>query len=216
MALLSVVAVVLSGVAVYFLWKTLQATRQMILDTRRIGERQTKAYLGIGECQIMAGTDPSNISITVTVENSGNSPAIDVEVVVFGQAMNSNHVFADIHGNIPLPNIPAKSERTGGCQISLNQGTPAQYGPFLFSPNFDNLDKVNLHLVAFGYDVFDREIQENAARYSDGRSLGRAGIVGGTILTEGERFLRGEIWKFFQEDANKNRNKKRNEKPSGM
>lgn len=83
MSLLSIVAVALSAVAVWFVGKTLIATQKMARDTREIGEAQVRAYLTFDvekvEIAQKSNRDGTNLSVKFIgkVWNHGNSPAFD-------------------------------------------------------------------------------------------------------------------------------------------
>jgi hypothetical protein len=62
-----------------------RATQESVIETRRIGEEQTKAYLATTSCQLRwdKGAHPD---ITITHRNGGQTPATDIwEVVSFMQ-----------------------------------------------------------------------------------------------------------------------------------
>lgn len=76
MAILALVATAFSIIAVWLLWRTLEATQKSAQEVQRIGEAQTRAYLVItgGDFRFWElGYDGS-----VKVKNVGNSPAFCV------------------------------------------------------------------------------------------------------------------------------------------
>lgn len=85
-AFLGLVAVALSAIAVYFVWKTLTATRQLAGDTRAIGDMQNRAWLKCGltfPSGLLASKDSLPFGMKLEIENIGKSPAVDVLSDVF-------------------------------------------------------------------------------------------------------------------------------------
>lgn len=70
----------ISLLGVYFVWRTLVATREMAMDTRRTGEAQTTSYL-VMEYVI---TRPSNTAILVeySVKNVGITPSQQTKMTI--------------------------------------------------------------------------------------------------------------------------------------
>ncbi len=76
-----------TGLGVYFVWRTLKATQQMAIDTREIGEAQVRAYVHfkIEDIDIAAPPGlfkngqwsalPAVVTISGKLHNSGQSPA---------------------------------------------------------------------------------------------------------------------------------------------
>ncbi|MBD3678907.1 MAG: hypothetical protein HUJ27_10980 [Rhodobacteraceae bacterium] len=64
-------------VAVFLVWKTLVATQAMVIDARRIGEAQVRAYLTIEDCSIDPRREQEFVAWDVffKVRNCGQSPA---------------------------------------------------------------------------------------------------------------------------------------------
>ncbi|MEO3389151.1 hypothetical protein [Mesorhizobium sp. CAU 1741] len=100
MAVFSVAATVLTAVGVVLIWRTLVYTRRAaeaaaatveeaknattaakdaVAETRRIGEAQVRAYLGIEACTLERGTG-DDFLLKIAVKNSGQSPARDVTI----------------------------------------------------------------------------------------------------------------------------------------
>ena len=77
--LASLLAVVVSGLAVYWVKKTLEVTRGMARDTREMGERQIRAYLAVENVSVFVG--PEFIKIAWEIKNIGHSPAQHVKVL---------------------------------------------------------------------------------------------------------------------------------------
>ena len=83
MAKWAFVLMLMTGVGIYFLRETLVETRKVTLETRRIGEAQTRGYFSVIKAEyelpenteITATTDPHRKQkIIITVQNSGQSP----------------------------------------------------------------------------------------------------------------------------------------------
>jgi len=79
---------VLSAIAVYLLWKTLTAsqqtldtTREMMQDARKIGQAQVRAYLSIKIAKAFID-EKDGIVFEIEVQNTGNSPARGVHAIV--------------------------------------------------------------------------------------------------------------------------------------
>lgn len=54
----------------------------IIGETRRIGEAQTRAYLGVHNCRITLRKEECDMKIVLEIENTGNSPAYNLHAVV--------------------------------------------------------------------------------------------------------------------------------------
>jgi hypothetical protein len=74
----SLLAVIVSALAVYWVKKTFDVTQRMSLDTREIGEAQASAYASIGEAKVTLISSSLQLSVYAEVKNSGASPALDV------------------------------------------------------------------------------------------------------------------------------------------
>lgn len=93
MTLFSMLAVGVSGYAVYLVRQTYGATVAMAKDTRRIGEAQVRAYLSIEEAAVIPraiGQDVVSWDFHFTFKNSGQSPASKVTAGVAGQGIHTD------------------------------------------------------------------------------------------------------------------------------
>lgn len=83
MLVATVLMTIVTALGVYFVWRTLTATRTMAEDTREIGEAQVRAYAFATDFIIQN----ENNSIGLKIQNFGNSPCdvqfIDCTIVVF-------------------------------------------------------------------------------------------------------------------------------------
>ena len=72
-----------TGLGVYFVWRTLKATQQMAIDTRDIGEAQVRAYVEVSVASFSVPfPKPGKASVTFRVNNIGQSPAHNVSTSV--------------------------------------------------------------------------------------------------------------------------------------
>jgi hypothetical protein len=71
MMLLGIAGVILSGLAVFWVKKTLDVTRD-------VGRRQTRAYAGIEKAVVIA-SGPTGFRIAIVLKNWGNSPMREVD-----------------------------------------------------------------------------------------------------------------------------------------
>ena len=78
MSVWSLLAVIVSALAVYWVKKTFDVTQRMALETREIGEAQASAYASIGEAKVLLISSSLQLSVSAEVKNSGASPALDV------------------------------------------------------------------------------------------------------------------------------------------
>lgn len=76
MAVFGIAATFLSAVAVVLVKKTLDATREGVFETRRIGQAQTRAYLFSDKASYAIRKE--NIQFVIEIGNSGNSPATEI------------------------------------------------------------------------------------------------------------------------------------------
>jgi hypothetical protein len=77
----TVVMGVITTLGVVFVWQTLEATRQMALDTRRIGEAQVRAYLTFSGSEVAYGSEDGPATyflVRPRFKNTGQSPGMIV------------------------------------------------------------------------------------------------------------------------------------------
>lgn len=116
MAFLSLAAVVVSGSALYWVNETLKATRQMAVDTRRIGEAQVRAYLTIEECYAIPSKDGEEIffNLRCSVRNCGQSPARRLQASIFAENKKQSAGYV-------LPDIAAGGECNFSGRFSIDK-----------------------------------------------------------------------------------------------
>jgi hypothetical protein len=81
MLISTVVMGVITALGVVFVWQTLEATRQMALDTRRIGEAQVRAYLTFSKSEVAYGSETGPATyflVRPRFKNTGQSPGMVV------------------------------------------------------------------------------------------------------------------------------------------
>lgn len=159
--ILSLAQTVLGAFGAYLVWRTLRYNRiatEAALDavrvSRDIGEKQTRAYLGIREVSFSLDAEHEFPRLGIKLQNTGQSPARDVEVTV---KMNCTY-----HGGLILDqwSCPGFADIGSG---EKSDDDPVGLGDLklprdLLGENFEKLVNVRLDLVAFATDVFDQEI----------------------------------------------------------
>jgi hypothetical protein len=143
---------------------SLAQTRTAIRDTREIGEAQTRAYLHVRSVQVgPQALEPGNtIWVRVECENTGNSPALNLEAVA---TIVFTKVPRDATGarrnedpddplvlpiNIGFPDLSEKSKE------AESRGFPDHETERIAWPNLFSIDA---HIVVFGLDVFNKEVK---------------------------------------------------------
>lgn len=81
-AVVSVLTLMVIGGTLITTIKMLDAANQTVAATRDIGQKQTRAYLAITKHTERFIVDDASGKISVSVRNSGNSPALNAELVV--------------------------------------------------------------------------------------------------------------------------------------
>ncbi|MFN3835291.1 MAG: hypothetical protein ACK4NO_05265 [Glycocaulis sp.] len=94
--LASAIGLTLSGFGVILIYQTLNETRSLTRETRRIGEAQVRAYLSCTAGVAHIPTD--EVSLSITLENHGHSPAYDVTAIGVVNAISgfSEFIFEEI------------------------------------------------------------------------------------------------------------------------
>lgn len=113
MMIWSLLAVIVSGLAVYWVKRTFDVTQNMALDTRRIGEAQVRAYLDVQLSKVQAGQNGKSLwTFRVSLSNTGQSPASQIFVQVRVAAWGSfDTTFPDLgaggqfEGGIPVTGL---------------------------------------------------------------------------------------------------------------
>lgn len=152
----------LAAVALIFL--TLKDTRQMVLDTRVIGQAQVRAHLHleIVDASIKAidvnGIDHVEVVFTCKVHNTGNSPAHRLSVLYgisqsyVGEVMTANSDGSDLPAAIRgIAAIPSQGE----VSVELKRTFPAELQSFS-----ERGSHVGLRYVIKCFDVFNIEVYE--------------------------------------------------------
>lgn len=169
---------------VFLVWRTLVATQKMALDTQRIGEAQTRAYIGLQpdtfeeEWNIGASSVPH---VNFELKNSGNSPAHEVNVV--------SHIgvedFFFPADNASLFEIGQSGDEPEDTIMSGETVTKSAFGEsYLDEDFFDTLlmnshRKLCIYGIVFYKDVFDRPRETRFCYTANIRIMGD-GIVGVT------------------------------------
>ena len=154
--------------AAYLLLRTLWATQKMALDTREIGEAQSRAYLTLTAIEVF-GSASDGTAYRVKASNSGQSPARSVEMsvrivlstgVVEGGADSNDNVLIDTcySSLIRLSDIaPASKDWLGDFRIThLSQAETEIL--------WDSEDSIlRFHVKIDAVDVFGKPITPKTA-----------------------------------------------------
>ncbi len=145
MLLASVIALILTVVGVAYV-------RLTLLETRRIGQAQVRAYLTCDGGSLRIGSD--EIAVTCNLRNTGQSPTSvikiegDFHIVVDGQVYVIESTFIDDNG----PSIAAQSTGDGWLWFS-----PEVLPPNTFAIQNIRKRTVIIHAAAKWIDVFGDE-----------------------------------------------------------
>jgi hypothetical protein len=71
--------VAFTGFGAFLIWRTLLATQDTVIETRRIGERQVRAYVGVTDISIER-TDTDSPTVKLKIKNGGQSPAYKIAI----------------------------------------------------------------------------------------------------------------------------------------
>jgi len=104
---LAIFTAAVTGFGVWYVRDTLVATREMASETTRIGDTQTRAYISISDAFITQILPGNKAKISITIENSGQSPAYDFRIV-----STTGFIFADPE-TIDIPEAQRHPEGTG-------------------------------------------------------------------------------------------------------
>lgn len=110
------------------------AARQAVMVTQRIGEAQTRAYVGISDLEIRFDED-KDINIRPTFENFGQSPALNLTysiIVRYSLKSSDSPVEVKIDEALPLGHIHARGERDDGL-THKDLNPPAEFYDAIFS-----------------------------------------------------------------------------------
>ena len=142
-----------------------QDATDMLNETRRIGEAQTRAYLSIGACKIMF--DDAKLSVSPTIRNSGQSPALEVSwvgrisMMIVEKNSNKSSNFRMGETNPEFRNqcveVPAQGERETlwhNCKDEFGLSPPEMLA-FLD----DKRVAITIAITASGKDVFGGPIE---------------------------------------------------------
>ena len=82
--------VIFTGVGAFLIWRTLIATQDTVAETRRIGEAQVRAYLGVERIELSRlrpkRGHPANFKVEFHIKNFGQSMAKAVSVKTWASA----------------------------------------------------------------------------------------------------------------------------------
>lgn len=110
MLVATVVMALITALGVYYVWRTLLATQKMSQDAREIGQKQSRAYVHVSSTSFDI-VDENCAALTVSMHNSGISPAINVSIM-------SQSFF----GPYPVVEIPELPENQTGYRTTLGPG----------------------------------------------------------------------------------------------
>ena len=148
----SFLAVIVSGLAVYWVKRTFDVTRSMALDTREIGEAQASSYLSIGATRVVLSISNLNLSVSAEVKNSGASPALDVSGEIGFCLENSGKEVFSKEQQFYLGDIPSGGTiDLGGFFLTPIDAVSAQ--------DWQLSEKSDIYIAAriYGYNVFGKE-----------------------------------------------------------
>ena len=133
-AFLSLAATGCSIWAVFIVRDTLQANREAVqaaqdavIETRRIGEAQTRAYLACSEAEHF--TSEQTCFIRIKISNSGQSPAISAKIASYVATPNFEQQFrdGDFHFSIPktaeIFNVVSSGVEIASLALPMKFGT---------------------------------------------------------------------------------------------
>ena len=112
-------------IAAYYLWRTFDATRSAVIETRRIGEAQVRAYLTFQDVSIEAKIENGLVRFSVWCEiiNSGQSPArnVTVSAKIRPNAYNAGQMFHDFTAQSKSPALLCFNQKLGELRF-VNPG----------------------------------------------------------------------------------------------
>ena len=125
MTIFAFLGLLLSALAIYWIKRTLEVTRDMALDQRRIGEAQVRAYLTPALVQVSCNADSHCLTFRCNITNNGQSPAIDayalVKVSLFiDDGIVEHKLFHEI-GDIPVGHSEGPQMSYSDVKISHNK-----------------------------------------------------------------------------------------------
>jgi hypothetical protein len=168
MAWAAFLSVGVAVVGIYFIKRTLDETARAsaaaydaVKTTREMGEAQVRAYLTIKEMMLGFNDSYTSPQVKMTLVNTGQSPARDVEVVL------GFSFFPKVEG--PLADLPELSERrvrwwfddvTGGEAIACKPTilSDVRLDEAKLGQHLELLVGVHLSVAVFAKDVFEKEV----------------------------------------------------------
>jgi hypothetical protein len=150
MLIVSALMALVTGLGVYYVWRTLQETRRMAEDTRRIGEAQVRAYLRFQDISIAHSDKLDTLFVNCPIQNSGQSPTRDL----VSKATIKIEVKEGLVQKSELISVPDIS--AGGHEIA--QVTFTQFEKTC--PNFPtSATYARVQVDVMGHDVFGRRFK---------------------------------------------------------
>lgn len=160
----------------FVLYVTFNETRRAVVETRKIGTAQTKAYLSIESVKVSTGLEC--LSLSITLKNFGATAAKDVEAIsklTFAQSEPREPEWI----NTSVPGVAPKDVQETST-VHTNIPIPrADYGQ-----NFERLQGLSIDMWVFAYDVFGDEIKEHAHR-----TIERRNVMTWATMNEMSRFF---------------------------
>ncbi|MGJ8589421.1 MAG: hypothetical protein ACSHXW_14820 [Yoonia sp.] len=160
-------ALVTAG-GVYFVWRTLEATRQMAAETTRIGEAQVRAYITIEATTVTPTINPAgdyvDWQLWVEIRNTGQSPARKITIDI-------DRWFGNEVGDAYCPDLAS------GISGVLQPRFITPIDSLKFHPRNNTQVKIGITAVVKFEDVFcdSGEFREEIAHF-----VGFAELVSGT------------------------------------
>lgn len=159
MAVFSILAVLVSGLAVYWVKKTYDATVEMAADNRAIGQAQSRAYLTVEGVVVMLAPGDQFPFIKVVIRNSGQSPARRVRVVIkFDMTMNAEGVSVRTVAAPPvvLPKIDVQAGSLIDGHYAYVQSLRLEAKDF--GETFERLISLKVKVAVLAKDVFNADV----------------------------------------------------------
>ncbi|MEZ5872707.1 MAG: hypothetical protein R3D32_12885 [Nitratireductor sp.] len=164
MAVFGIAATVLSAVAVVLVKKTLDATREGVSETRRIGQAQTRAYLFSDKASYAIRKE--NIQFVIEIRNTGNSPATEITTSL--RIGDRNSKYKDKWIDVGTVNVSSISSNSTGISLFI---IDKNHNSFNFLSKKTGI--IDIDCVISWDDVFGEKYQQSFifgyyARLSEG------------------------------------------------
>lgn len=155
--------VIFTCLGAYLLWQTLLSTQDVVAETRRIGEAQTRAYLTIDDGVVFPNQSQTFLSYKLKLKNTGSSPAKDIII---------SKIFTVHRKYVPIIN-PFHEVNNNNYIFGTSLFMAISSGENVIIPiSFEDLDddvddmieenEIGLFMLdvwLFGYDVFGNPIE---------------------------------------------------------